>query len=65
MIKLRRVGSPEVIAYQVDGTNPCYIDIPVYYTHNLANTGKTDLLTIFWTNEIFDKRDPDTYYEEV
>ena len=65
MIKLRRVGSPEVIAYQVDGTNPCYIDMPVYYTHNLANIGKTDLLTIFWTNEIFDKRDPDTYYEEV
>jgi len=65
MIKLRRVGSPEVLAYQVDGTNPCYIDMPVYYTHNLANIGKTDLLTIFWTNEMFDKGDSDTYYEEV
>ena len=41
------------------------VDIPAGYTHNIANIGTEDLVTVMWANEIFDKEKPDTYYEEV
>jgi UDP-2-acetamido-2,6-beta-L-arabino-hexul-4-ose reductase len=39
--------------------------MPVWYTHNITNTGDDDLYTIFWINEMFDPADPDTFYETV
>jgi len=39
--------------------------MPIYYTHNITNVGTTDVLTLFWTNELFDPEDPDTFYEGV
>jgi UDP-2-acetamido-2,6-beta-L-arabino-hexul-4-ose reductase len=64
-IKSRRIGSDQIIEYRLDGDEPSYVDIPVFYTHNITNIGETDLLTLFWTNELFDEADPDTYYEVV
>ncbi len=64
-IQLRRIGTQDVISYDLDGNKPSYVDMPVWYTHNITNTGDEDLYTIFWVNEFFDKNDPDTYYEEV
>ncbi|MHA1344611.1 MAG: polysaccharide biosynthesis C-terminal domain-containing protein, partial [Promethearchaeota archaeon] len=40
-------------------------DIPIFHTHNIENIGKTDLVTIFWSNELFDPNDPDTFFEKV
>ena len=37
------------------------VDIPVGYTHNIINEGNTDLVTLMWCNECFDKDRPDTY----
>jgi UDP-2-acetamido-2,6-beta-L-arabino-hexul-4-ose reductase len=39
--------------------------MPVFYTHNITNVGEGPMLTLFWSNEIFDPADPDTYFEEV
>lgn len=64
-IKLRKYGTDEVIEYILDGSEPAYVDMPVWYTHNITNIGDTELLTLFWINEFYDPSDPDTYFEEV
>jgi UDP-2-acetamido-2,6-beta-L-arabino-hexul-4-ose reductase len=64
-IKLRKYGSDEVIEYILDGSEPGYVDMPIWYTHNITNIGDGELLTMFWINEFFDPADPDTYFEEV
>ena len=49
----------------VDGEEPSFIDIPIFHTHNITNIGNEDMLTLFWSNEIFNPENPDTYFEEV
>lgn len=64
-IRLRRVGESEVREFRVSGAEPQFISIPTFYTHSIENIGDTELLTVFWCNEIFDEQDPDTYFEKV
>lgn len=64
-IQLRRIGTEEVINYELDGSKPSYVDMPIWYTHNITNTGDEELITLFWINEPFDPEDPDTYFEDV
>ena len=64
-IKIRKYGTAEVIEYILDGNEPAYVDMPIWFTHNITNIGDTDLLTMFWINEFYDPNDPDTYYEPV
>ena len=64
-ISFRKVGSAEVISYNVRGDKIEAVDIPPGYTHSITNTGGTDLVTVMWANEPFDPSNPDTYYEEV
>ncbi len=65
VIRFRKIKTEEVIEYYVSGDKLQVIDIPVGYTHNIENLGKTDMVTIMWVNEIFDPQNPDTIYEEV
>lgn len=65
IIRFRKIDSDEVIEYKVSGDNIEVIDIPVGYTHNIENIGDTDMVTIMWANELFDKDRPDTYFMEV
>lgn len=65
VIKFRKLDSEKVIEYKVSGEKLEVIDIPVGYTHNIMNTGETDMVTIMWANEMFDPEKPDTYYLEV
>jgi UDP-2-acetamido-2,6-beta-L-arabino-hexul-4-ose reductase len=64
-IQLRRVGTSEMLTFDLDGNQPSYVDMPIWYTHNITNTGDEDLYTIFWINEFFHPDDPDTYFEVV
>lgn len=64
-IRLRKIGENKVYSFNVSGNTPSIIDMPVLFTHNITNIGQSELLTLFWSNEIFDKRNPDTYYEKV
>lgn len=64
-IQLRKINTEEVIEYTLSGTKPAYVDMPIWYTHNITNTGSDELLTLFWINELFDPEDPDTYFEIV
>ena len=45
--------------------NPAFVDIPIWFVHNITNIGDSNLITLFWTNEFYDPSDPDTYYEPV
>jgi len=64
-IDLRRIGTDKVLSFELDGTQPSFVDMPVWYTHNITNIGDEDLYTIFWINEHFDPEDADTYFEKV
>jgi UDP-2-acetamido-2,6-beta-L-arabino-hexul-4-ose reductase len=64
-IELRRIGTDKVLSFELDGNEPSFVDMPVWYTHNITNTGDEELYTIFWINEHFDANDPDTWFEKV
>lgn len=64
-IQLRRVGTDEVITFEVDGAKPAFVDMPVWATHNITNIGDEELYTLFWINEFYNPEDPDTFFEKV
>lgn len=65
LVRLRRVGTDKILNFKLDGNNPAYVDMPVWYTHNITNIGNEDLFTIFWISEFYDQSDSDTFFEEV
>lgn len=65
LIQLRKIDSEEVYNYELSGEEPAYVDMPIWYTHNIKNIGDTELVTIFWINEPYDPSDPDTYFVKV
>lgn len=65
IIRFRHVVTNEICAYNVSGENIQIVDIPPGYTHSIENTGDTEMITLFWANEIFNPEKPDTYFEEV
>ena len=64
-IEFRRIGTDTIYTYDLDGSQPSFVDMPVWHTHNITNTGTDELYTIFWINEHFDANDTDTYFEKV
>ena len=72
LIRVRRIGvdaqgnSYPVAEYHVSGENPTVIEMAPGMTHSITNTSTTDpLITVIWANELFDRDNPDTFYEEV
>jgi UDP-2-acetamido-2,6-beta-L-arabino-hexul-4-ose reductase len=65
LIQLRRIGTKEVLNFELSGDQPAFVDMPIWYTHNITNIGKEELYTLFWINEFFNPNDPDTYFETV
>lgn len=65
VIRFRKLNEIEVIEYFVSGDKLQVVDIPPGYTHNIQNTGDTDMVTVMWANELFDPESPDTYFLEV
>ncbi len=65
LIQLRKIGSSKIYDFILDGSTPSFVDMPIWFTHNIKNIGSKDLLTLFWINEEYDKNNPDTYFEKV
>ena len=65
LIQLRRIGTDEVLNFYLDGDDPAYVDMPIWYTHNIKNIGEDILYTNFWINEAYNSDDADTYFVEV
>jgi len=64
-IELRRIGTKEILSFELDGNSPSFVDMPIWYTHNITNIGDEELYTIFWINEHYNPDDGDTFFEKV
>ncbi len=64
-IQLRKIGTDKVLNFELNGENPSFVDMPIWFTHNITNIGDEDLYTIFWINEHYNAEDGDTYFEKV
>jgi UDP-2-acetamido-2,6-beta-L-arabino-hexul-4-ose reductase len=65
LIQLRKIGTKEIINLNLSGSEPAYVDMPIWYTHNIKNVGNEELLTMFWINEFYNQDDPDTFFEKI
>ena len=66
LIQERKIGTNEVIEFDVSGDKIEAVHMLPGYTHNIINLSDTeDLITLMWANELFDPNRPDTYSEEV
>lgn len=66
LIQERKIGTDEVIEFEVSGDKIEAVHMLPGYTHNIINLSETEnLVTVMWANEQFDSSRPDTYYEEV
>jgi len=64
-IEMRRIGTNKVFSFELYGQNPAFVDMPIWYTHNITNIGNETLYTLFWINEFYDPNDADTFFEQV
>ena len=65
-IEERRIGSDEVLRFDVSGEKIEAVHMLPGYTHNIINLSDTeDLVTLMWANEQFDPSHPDTFFEKV
>jgi UDP-2-acetamido-2,6-beta-L-arabino-hexul-4-ose reductase len=65
LIQLRKINDDQIYNFYLNGNEPSYVDMPIWFTHNIKNIGNDVLYTIFWINEFYDTNDPDTYFENV
>ena len=66
LIQQRKIGTDEVMEFEVSGEKIEAVHMLPGYTHNIINLSDTEnLVTVMWANEPFDPNRPDTYYEEV
>ena len=66
LIQERKIGSDEVIEFEVSGDKIQAIHMLPGYTHNIINLSDTEnLVTVMWANEQFDPQHPDTFFEVV
>jgi UDP-2-acetamido-2,6-beta-L-arabino-hexul-4-ose reductase len=64
-IRMRSVNEAEIIEYRVCGNEFKAVDIPPWFTHCITNIGSSEMVTLFWADEIFNPNLPDTYYLPV
>ena len=66
LIQERKIGTDEIIEFEVSGKKIEAVHMLPGYTHNIINLSDTeDLVTVMWANESFDPDHPDTFFEEV
>lgn len=66
LIEQRKIGSDEVLRFEVTGENIEAVHMLPGYTHNIINMSDTEnLVTVMWANETLDPNKPDTFFEEV
>ena len=65
VIRIRPVLGDAVWEYRVNGDAPAPVDVPTLHTHSIENVGAGPLLTLFWTHDLFDPANPDTFADPV
>ncbi len=64
-IRLRRLLHDDVVTFRLDGDRPAYVDMPTLWVHSIRNVGDSELVTVFWTDQLLDQDAPDQYPEKV
>ena len=66
LIQERKIGTDEVLEFEVSGDKIQAVHMLPGYTHNIINLSDTEnLVTVMWANEMFDPNHPDTFGEPV
>lgn len=66
LIQERKIGTDEVVEFDVSGDKIQAVHMLPGYTHNIINLSDTEnLVTVMWANEQFDPNHPDTFFEKV
>ena len=66
LIQQRKIGTDEILDFEVSGENIQAVQMLPGYTHSIVNLSETEnLVTVMWANEIFNADRPDTFREEV
>lgn len=64
-VKVRPLFRNSLSEFILSDTDKVSIDIPTLHTHSIENISNKNLITMFWADEFFDKKRPDTFFEEV
>ena len=64
-IDLRRLLHNEVVTFRLSGDAPSFVDMPTLWVHNIRNVGNTELVTMFWADQLLDLGNPDQYSETI
>jgi UDP-2-acetamido-2,6-beta-L-arabino-hexul-4-ose reductase len=65
LICMRPIEAPDIREYRVSGADYQVVDIPPGHTHSITNIGTTEMVTLFWSSEVFDPNHTDTYFLPV
>ena len=66
LIQERKIGTDEIMEFEVSGERIRAVHMLPGYTHNIINLSETEnLVTLMWANEVFNPEKPDTFFEEV
>ena len=66
LIQERKIGTDEILEFEVSGEQIQAVHMLPGYTHNIINLSETEnLVTLMWANELFDPNRPDTFFQEV
>lgn len=66
LVQMRKIGTDEVLSFEVSGEKLEALHMLPGYTHNIINLSENEnLVTLMWANEMFDKNSPDTFFEVV
>lgn len=64
-IELRRLLHDEVVTFYLSGDDPSFVDMPTLWVHNIRNVGDTELVTLFWADQLLDMDNPDQFHETI
>ena len=64
-IELRRLLHDDVVTFRLSGERPSFVDMPALWVHNIRNVGDTELITMFWADQLLNPENPDQYPEKI
>lgn len=64
-IQLRRLLHDDVVTFRLSGDQPSFVDMPTLWVHNIHNVGDSELVTMFWSDQLLDAKNPDQFPETI
>ncbi|QCX26476.1 NAD-dependent epimerase/dehydratase family protein [Nocardioides jishulii] len=64
-IELRRLLHDDVVSFRLSGDKPSFVDMPALWVHNIRNVGDSELITMFWADQLLDMDNPDQFPETI